>query len=118
MRHCPLPSPGIFLWRACWCRIAFSKLDLRDKEGMDKLFASNKFSSVIHFAGLKAGILSQSSHTIFTQKATKEPSSLFFSSQAVGESVEHPLWYYSNNMLGTVVLLETMEKHNVKNIVG
>ena len=67
----------------------FYQTDIRDREGMDKIFAENKIGSVIHFAGLKA----------------------------VGESVRIPLDYYDNNIYGTLVLLETMKKHNVKKLV-
>ncbi len=63
--------------------------DLLDKEALDKVFSENKIDSVIHFAGLKA----------------------------VGESVERPLMYYTNNITGTLNLLETMKKYNVKKMV-
>jgi len=69
--------------------IPFSKLDLRDKVGLDKLFSENLFDAVIHFAGLKS----------------------------VGESVAKPLQYYSNNIDSTLVLLDVMQKYNVKKIV-
>ena len=70
-------------------RPAFYEADLRDHEKMEKIFSENEFESVIHFAGLKA----------------------------VGESVEKPLLYYDNNIGGTLVLLEVMQKHNCKKIV-
>lgn len=63
--------------------------DLLDKEALDKVFSENKIDSVIHFAGLKA----------------------------VGESVEKPLMYYTNNITGTLNLLETMKKYSVKKLV-
>ena len=69
--------------------IPFTKLDLLDKTGVDKIFAQNKFDAVIHFAGLKA----------------------------VGESVSLPLMYYQNNLTGTINLLEAMQKHDVSKIV-
>lgn len=62
--------------------------DVRDKDALDKLFSEEKFDAVIHFAGLKA----------------------------VGESVEMPLEYYDNNIVSTLVLLETMRKHNCFNV--
>ncbi|XP_015955325.1 UDP-glucose 4-epimerase GEPI48 [Arachis duranensis] len=65
------------------------KLDLRDREGLEKIFASTKFDAVIHFAGLKA----------------------------VGESVEKPLYYFNNNLIGTIVLLEVMAAHGCKKLV-
>jgi UDP-glucose 4-epimerase len=68
---------------------SFRKLDLLDIKGVDKLFSSNAFDMVIHFAGLKA----------------------------VGESVKMPLLYYENNVGGTINLLKCMASHNVKNIV-
>ena len=68
----------------------FYELDLRDKEGLDKVFEENKdITAVIHFAGLKA----------------------------VGESVAKPIEYYDNNIYGTLVLLEVMKAHNVKKII-
>ena len=54
-----------------------------------KVFAENKIDSVIHFAGYKA----------------------------VGESVEKPIEYYTNNVSGTLNLLDVMRKHNVKTII-
>ena len=67
----------------------FHELDLRDYEGMDKLFAENHYDLVIHFAGLKA----------------------------VAESVEKPLEYYENNVGGTVNLLKCMKNHGVHKII-
>ena len=69
--------------------VKFYEIDILDKKGLDLVFKSNDIDAVIHFAGLKA----------------------------VGESVEQPLRYYENNITGSVVLLDTMKKHNVKNIV-
>lgn len=67
----------------------FYELDYLNKEKMDKVFAENKIDSVIHFAGYKA----------------------------VGESVEKPIEYYTNNVSGTLNLLDVMRKHNVKTII-
>jgi UDP-glucose 4-epimerase len=67
----------------------FYKADLLDAPAMDKIFAENAIDAVIHFAGLKA----------------------------VGESVRAPLKYYHNNITGTVLLLESMEKAGVRRIV-
>ncbi len=71
--------------------VIFHRVDLLDKDALDKVFAETPepFDAVIHFAGLKA----------------------------VGESVEKPLWYYHNNITGTLILAEVMAKHGVKNIV-
>ncbi|CAN4115556.1 unnamed protein product [Withania somnifera] len=69
--------------------LSFYNIDLRDKPAVEKLFDSNKFDAVIHFAGLKA----------------------------VGESVQKPLMYYNNNITGTITLLEVMAEHGCKNLV-
>ena len=69
--------------------LAFYKQDLLDREGLEKVFSKENPDAVIHFAGLKA----------------------------VGESVQIPLTYYHNNITGTLILLETMEKYNCKKIV-
>ena len=63
--------------------------DLLDKKAIEKIFGENEISEVIHFAGYKA----------------------------VGESVKKPLMYYHNNLVGTINLLEIMQKHDVKKIV-
>lgn len=68
---------------------AFYNADLRDKEGMRRIFAENRIDAVIHFAGLKA----------------------------VGESVKKPLLYFQNNIIGTLNLLELMAEYGVKRIV-
>jgi len=67
----------------------FYKIDILDKVGLEKVFIKEKIDAVIHFAGLKA----------------------------VGESVQIPLKYYHNNLTGTLVLCELMEKYRVKNLV-
>jgi UDP-glucose 4-epimerase len=64
-------------------------LDLTDLDGTDALFASGSFEAVVHFAGLKA----------------------------VGESVEKPLLYYSNNLGSTLSLLAAMSRHGVRKVV-
>ena len=69
--------------------IAFEKGDIRNKKDLNKVFKKYEIDSVIHFAGLKA----------------------------VGESVENPLSYYDNNIVGTLKLLEVMKKHKCKKIV-
>ncbi|WP_246942806.1 UDP-glucose 4-epimerase GalE [Bacillus pinisoli] len=65
------------------------KLDLLDKIELEKVFVENEIDAVIHFAGLKA----------------------------VGESVEKPILYYHNNIAGTLILAEVMEKYNVQKLV-
>ena len=69
--------------------VPFYKVDIRDREGMQKVFDEHKFDACIHFAGLKA----------------------------VGESCAKPLEYYENNMNGTFVLLDVMRKNGCKNII-
>src|SRR5690554_2075075 len=63
--------------------------DINDAALLDRLFQTHKVDAVIHFAGLKA----------------------------VGESVAQPLRYYHNNVSGTVVLCEAMQRAGVKNMV-
>lgn len=70
-------------------RAPFYKTDIRDREGLEEIFTKEKIDAVIHFAGLKA----------------------------VGESVQKPWEYYQNNISGTLILLDVMKKHGVKNII-
>lgn len=75
--------------KICGKKINFIKGDLCDSKFTDKIFKNNNIDAVIHFAGLKA----------------------------VGESVKIPLDYYNNNIISTLAILNSMKKHNVKNIV-
>jgi len=70
-------------------KIDFSAVDLRDRSSLNDVFNKRAIDAVIHFAGLKA----------------------------VGESVEVPLKYYHNNILGTLVLCEAMRDHQVQKLV-
>jgi len=63
--------------------------DIRDRGALEAGLRSSAATAVIHFAGLKA----------------------------VGESVEQPLAYYDNNVLGTLRLLEAMGSCQVKSLV-
>ena len=67
----------------------FYEADILDREALEEIFEKEQIESVIHFAGLKA----------------------------VGESVQKPWEYYHNNISGTLVLLDVMRNHGVKNIV-
>ncbi|MEE0397154.1 MAG: UDP-glucose 4-epimerase GalE [Lachnospiraceae bacterium] len=69
--------------------LTFYKADILDRVATEEIFSKEKIEAVIHFAGLKA----------------------------VGESVQKPWEYYNNNITGTLILLDVMRKHNVKNII-
>lgn len=70
-------------------RAVFYKQDIRDEDGLNELFEKEKIDIVMHFAA----------------------------SLVVPESVEKPLEYYENNFYGTVSLLKTMQKNNMKKII-
>ncbi len=63
--------------------------DIRDEDGLRRIFKKYRLDSVIHFAGLKA----------------------------VGESVRKPIEYYDNNIGGTAKLLGVMRDFGVKTMV-
>ncbi len=63
--------------------------DVRDRAALAAALRSSGAKAVIHFAGLKA----------------------------VGESVQNPLAYYDNNVVGTLCLLQAMAECDVKNLV-
>ncbi len=69
--------------------VKFEQGDLRNIEDIENVFEKYDIDAVIHFAAFSL----------------------------VGESVTDPAKYYRNNTCGTLNLLETMVKHNVKKIV-
>lgn len=70
-------------------KLDFFQLDLRDRDGLEKIFEQFSFDAVFHFAGLKA----------------------------VGESVQLPLEYYENNVYGSMVLFQVMQKYQVHKLI-
>ncbi len=64
-------------------------IDYRNRKELEKVFEENNIEAVLNFAGYKA----------------------------VGESVQKPLEYYDNNIIGALILLETMRKYNVKKFI-
>lgn len=67
----------------------FKKIDLKNKNSLQKLFKKEKFDLVFHLAG----------------------------SKSVKESQIDPKKYYENNILGAINLLNSMINYNVKNII-
>lgn len=67
----------------------FYEMDYLDKEALEKVFKENKIDAVMNFAGYKA----------------------------VGESVQKPIEYYTNNISGALVLLDTMRKYGCKKFI-
>ncbi len=63
--------------------------DIRDKDFLDKVFSENKIDVVIHLAAM-AG---------------------------VRPSIENPILYQEVNCMGTQVILETMKKYHINNLV-
>lgn len=69
--------------------VELHEVNLLDTKALSAVFDSNDIDAVIHFAAFKA----------------------------VGESVAKPIEYYTNNLSGTLSLLNVMRDHNVKNII-
>jgi len=67
----------------------FYQINILEQEKLDLVFSENIIEGVIHLAGLKV----------------------------VGESVQNPLQYYKNNLIGTLLLCEVMDKYDVKKMV-
>ena len=70
-------------------KATFYEGDIRDRAFIDSVFEKEDIDGVIHFAA----------------------------SSQVGESMKDPLKYYSNNLCGTEVLLESMLTHHIDKIV-
>lgn len=68
----------------------FFEADICDKKALDTIFTQHTdIQGVIHFAAFKS----------------------------IDESINEPLKYYKNNLSGLIQVLETMEKHAVRNII-
>lgn len=67
----------------------FHPIDLKETEAVNDFFETAKIDGVIHFAAHKA----------------------------VGESVQKPLMYFRNNILGLVNVLEAMKKNSIDNFI-
>lgn len=67
----------------------FHPIDLKETEAVRDFFQTTKIDGVIHFAAYKA----------------------------VGESVEKPLMYFRNNILGLISVLDAMKENKVDNFI-
>ena len=67
----------------------FFEADVTDRDALAEIMKARTFDAAIHFAAPKA----------------------------VGESMEKPLYYYTNGVGGTVSLLQAMSDHGVRNVV-
>jgi len=67
----------------------FYELDYLDRQALEKVFEENQIEAVINFAGFKA----------------------------VGESVQKPIEYYTNNITGALTVLDVMRKYNCKKFI-
>jgi UDP-glucose 4-epimerase len=70
-------------------KILFFKYNINDVVSIEKIFEQNEIDIVIHLANFKA----------------------------VNESINYPLEYYSNNVVGTINLLRLMEKYHCNKII-
>lgn len=70
-------------------RVKFYQIDISEKESLRQVFLIDKPDAIIHFAA----------------------------SKAVGESVENPLLYYRNNLLGLINLLDVMIEFDVTSVI-
>jgi UDP-glucose 4-epimerase len=75
--------------RITGCAIPFYEADVRDRDALNRILNEQQIDACIHFAGLKA----------------------------VGESVDQPLMYFENNVVGSVTLLQALGDADVKRIV-
>lgn len=69
--------------------VRFYETDLLDKEELGQVFDREEIAQVIHLASLKS----------------------------VNQSVEDPLTYYTNNLTGTLNLIEVMKERDIKKIL-
>jgi UDP-glucose 4-epimerase len=85
--HSKLKSGNTELYKNS--KLIILNVDLRNKEDLERVFKNHSINSVIHFAALKA----------------------------VGESIEKPLLYYDNNIVGVLNLLEQVTLHRISKFI-
>lgn len=69
--------------------VIFYEGDCNDPAVYKRIFSEHQIGGIIHFAAYKA----------------------------VGESMEHPLKYYRNNLGSLMTLLDVMEQHQIRNLI-
>lgn len=69
--------------------VIFYEGDCNDPAVYNRIFSEHQIGGIIHFAAYKA----------------------------VGESMEHPLKYYRNNLGSLMTLLDVMERHQIRNLI-
>ena len=70
-------------------KVDFYNIDIRDSVKVEKIINLYKFDCCMHFASLKS----------------------------INESINKPLEYYDNNLIGTISLLNCLKKYHCKNII-
>lgn len=70
-------------------RPTFYDADIRDRKAISSILTANSIDATVHFAGLKS----------------------------VGESCSEPFEYYDNNLRGSLILFEEMERAGLRKIV-
>ncbi len=70
-------------------KFKFYEMDYSDREKLEVVFKENQIDAVLNFAGYKA----------------------------VGESIQKPIEYYTNNISGALVLLDVMRKYGCKKFI-
>ena len=70
-------------------KFKFYEMDYLDREKLEEVFKENQIDAVLNFAGYKA----------------------------VGESIQKPIEYYTNNISGALVLLDVMRKYGCKKFI-
>ena len=70
-------------------KFKFYEMDYSDREKLEAVFKENQIDAVLNFAGYKA----------------------------VGESIQKPIEYYTNNISGALVLLDVMRKYGCKKFI-
>ncbi|WP_367680286.1 UDP-glucose 4-epimerase GalE [Candidatus Fukatsuia anoeciicola] len=71
------------------CTVTFYHVDILDRNSLKNIFSHHTIDVVMHFAGLKS----------------------------VAESISHPIKYYQNNVIGSLILLKEMIAAGVKKFI-
>lgn len=94
--------------------VVFHKCDLLDSAALEKIFQNVSDTKCLWLNEL---ILNECFFVLSLHQHQIDSVIHFAAMKAVGESMQNPMLYYKNNIIGMINLLEVMREHSIYNLV-